>query len=211
MRERICLITVVFLPRKPRNSIICSAKSRRRMLITRPVSVRRSDIPEDIAPRKIARRWPIMPSLSACSSSGNWLACSSALSPVTLATKPFWADTAMIWSLGNCKISAVLRRCLSTLAATCAGVDSASHIVSILLSTTNRDEWSVLSVIRCSRQMARSDLVTPASAAKINTTACAWGIRLTVSSGSAPIAFKPGVSKITKPCFSKGCAMLISA
>ena len=56
------------------------------------------------------------------------------------------------------------------------------------------------SVIRCSRQIARSDLVTPVSAARMNTTAWACGIRLTVSSGSAPIAFSPGVSRMTRPC-----------
>ena len=58
---------------------------------------------------------------------------------------------------------------------------------------------------------SRSVLVTPASAASRNSTACAFGSRLSVSSGSVPIAFRPGVSRMTSPCCSSGCGKLITA
>ena len=51
----------------------------------------------------------------------------------------------------------------------------------------------------CSRQIARSERVTPVSAARMKTTACADGSRPSVSSGSAPIAFSPGVSSDDQP------------
>ena len=53
-------------------------------------------------------------------------------------------------------------------------------------------------------KISKSDLVTPVSMANKNRTACALGIIESVSSGSAPKAFKPGVSKIAKPLLSKG-------
>ncbi len=53
--------------------------------------------------------------------------------------------------------------------------------------------------------MARSDLVTPVSAPRMKTVACADGSRLSVSSGSAPIALRPGVSSTTRPRCSNGC------
>ena len=56
-----------------------------------------------------------------------------------------------------------------------------------------------------------SDLVTPVSSAKRNITACAPGIIDSVSSGSVPSAFNPGVSRITRPFLSKGCGKLIIA
>ena len=62
---------------------------------------------------------------------------------------------------------------------------------------------------RCAFQTSRSVLVTPASAASRNSTACAFGSRLSVSSGSVPIAFRPGVSRMTSPCCSSGCGKLI--
>ena len=83
--------------------------------------------------------------------------------------------------------------------------------MSILFSTTSRVLASADPSARCSRQMERSDLVTPVSAPNRKTTAWAWGIRLTVSSGSAPIALRPGVSSITNPCFSSGWAIFINA
>ena len=79
---------------------------------------------------------------------------------------------------------------------------SGSSSASILFSTTKRvGAWAP----RWSRQIARSDLVTPVSAPRMKTVACALGSRLSVSSGSAPIAFRPGVSSTTSPCFSSGC------
>ena len=45
----------------------------------------------------------------------------------------------------------------------------------------------------------------------MNTTAWACGIRLTVSSGSAPTALRPGVSRMTRPCLSKRWGRLMMA
>ncbi len=64
---------------------------------------------------------------------------------------------------------------------------------------------------RCRFHTSRSVLVTPASAARMNSTACAFGSRLSVSSGSVPIAFNPGVSRMTSPCCSSGCGKLMTA
>ena len=211
MRERMCRMTDEFFPRSPRSSSVCSAKSRLRMCIERPASIRSSLMPPATARRRIFWRWPITPSAKASSRLGRALASSKAASLVTFATKPFCAETGITCATGNPKISAELCRCRSICALICSGELSSSHSVSILFKTTSLEMLSESPVIRCSRHMDRSDLVTPVSAAKINTTACACGIRLTVNSGSAPIAFKPGVSKITKPCLSNGCAILISA
>jgi hypothetical protein len=52
---------------------------------------------------------------------------------------------------------------------------------------------------------------TPVSTARMNSTAWALGRRLSVSSGSVPIAFRPGVSRITSPCSSSGWGKLITA
>ena len=72
--------------------------------------------------------------------------------------------------------------------------------------------WSrASSPARCWFQTSRSVLVTPASAARTNSTACALGSRFSVSSGSVPIAFRPGVSRITRPCCSSGCGKLMIA
>ena len=117
----------------------------------------------------------------------------------------------MTCCLGIPRISAVDARWRSICSCTWVGELRASHRVSILLRTTSRVPVLSGSSIRCSRQMERSDLVTPVSAPRTKTTACACGIRLTVSSGSAPIALSPGVSRITSPCFNRGCAILISA
>ena len=130
---------------------------------------------------------------------------------MTLATSPFCAETGITRDSDRPRISADVALCLSICACTCSGVLKASHRVSILLSTTRRASVASPSVIRCSRQIDRSDLVTPVSAPRMKTTACAWEIRLTVNSGSAPMAFKPGVSRMTSPCLSRGWAILMSA
>ena len=72
-----------------------------------------------------------------------------------------------------------------------------------LLAASSPERWSF--------QTSRSVLVTPASAARMKSSACAFGSRLSVSSGSVPIAFRPGVSRITSPCCSSGCGKLITA
>jgi len=91
------------------------------------------------------------------------------------------------------------------LALTAASSRSSSHSVSILLSTAMQPLWPApRAVLRCRCQTSMSDLVTPVSAASRNSTACALGSMLMVSSGSVPKAFRPGVSSTTKPCFSSG-------
>ena len=76
---------------------------------------------------------------------------------------------------------------------------------SILLRMTRRpDLIAASSPARCWFHTSRSVLVTPASAARMNRTACAFGRRLSVSSGSVPIAFKPGVSRIDEALLQEG-------
>ena len=70
---------------------------------------------------------------------------------------------------------------------------SSSHRPSILFRTTMRPPCvAASSPASAAFQTSRSVFVTPASAARMNSTACAFGSRLSVSSGSVPIAFKPG-------------------
>ena len=92
--------------------------------------------------------------------------------------------------------------------ATCCGVLSGSASASILLRATKR---ASAGPPRWSRQIARSDLVTPVSAPRMNTVAWADGSRPRVSSGSVPIAFRPGVSSTTRPRLSSGCGRLMRA
>ena len=110
---------------------------------------------------------------------------------------------------GSCSVRDTEVTCPSISRSISAGDFSSSQRPSILLSTTKRPA-------RCaglmrSRQTSMSVRVTPASAARTNSTACALGIRFSVSSGSAPIAFSPGVSITTSPVSSSGCGMLTSA
>ena len=95
MRERMCLITEVFLPRRPLSSIICSARSRRRMLMTRAgfdAQARRCRAataePQDLlalAHHALAERALRAPAAGS--------PASSSPSRLTLATRPFCADT----------------------------------------------------------------------------------------------------------------------
>ena len=105
-------------------------------------------------------------------------------------------------AIGTPSVRAVSRCCCAICASTCSSVASGSSSASILLRTTKRVGACAP---RWSRQIARSDLVTPVSAPRMKTVACALGSRLSVSSGSAPIAFRPGVSRTTRPCLSSGC------
>ena len=160
-----------------------------------------------------------MPLDNKSSNAGKPLACSKASLRPTLATRPFCAETGKTLSTATPSKRAESCCCLCNCASTCAPELKLSQSVSTLLSTTSREAASKSSPPALpapagntwSRQMARSDLVTPVSAPSKKTTACACGIRFTVSSGSAPTAFKPGVSRITKPCRSKGWGILISA
>ena len=181
------------------------------MCTTREVSLRNSLIPRSTAAARILCLRPMMFWLSASSNAPRQLRSNKAASLLTLANRPFWAETATTWLVGTPNMLAVLCFCPSSCNSTCSGESKASHKVSILLSTTTRVAVSRSSCTRCSRQIDRSDWVTPVSAAKMNTMACACGIKLTVSSGSAPIAFNPGVSRMIRPCLSRGCAILISA
>src|SRR3569833_1796897 len=63
----------------------------------------------------------------------------------------------------------------------------------------------------CNCHMSMSLRVTPVSAASTNSTACALGSMLSVSSGSLPRALRPGVSRIARPCCSKGWGILLWA
>ena len=153
----------------------------------------------------------MMPLARASSSAGSPLVSSNTSSAVILATKPFWADTGTTRSRDTPSISAEVAHCRSIWDWTCSAVLSVSQSVSILFNTTKRASTLSGEMARCSRQIERSERVTPVSALKMNTTACAWGMRLTVNSGSAPTAFRPGVSRITNPCFKSGCGILMMA
>ncbi|MCY1513520.1 hypothetical protein D9M68_480280 [compost metagenome] len=168
-------------------------------------------MPASTANRSMVSRLPSTPSPSSASSAGSRLASSRAASCPILACRPFCADTGSTCASGTSSSRAAPSRWRSICCTICAGVLSVSHSVSILLSTTKRVSWLSSPVIRCSRQIDRSERVTPVSAPRMKTTACACGIRLTVSSGSAPIAFRPGVSRITSPCSSSGCGMFSTA
>ena len=173
MRARMFLITGVFLPCNPLSSSNCSVRSRRRMCTTRPVSARNAEMPRDTAEPRIFCRRPIMPWLSASSRVARQLRFNRAASLVTLATRPFCADTATTCCAETPKISAELCFCRSICDCTSCGLSIASHKVSILLRTTTRVAGSWLSSTRCSRQIDKSDCVTPVSAPRMNTTACA--------------------------------------
>jgi len=148
-------------------------------------------------------------STNALSSVGRRLAASRRRSPVTLATSPFCADTGNTRAASRSSVRLTELTCLATSASISASVFSASHSPSILLSTAMW-LWVTPSPTMC-RQTSRSLLVTPVSAASTNKTACALGTSDSVSSGSVPIAFSPGVSRMTRPCLSSGCGKLMTA
>ena len=190
-----CLMTEVFLPRRPLQfehllGQVAPADVERARRLRRAARRCRRPPPS----RRIFWRWPmhaLRPARARAPAAG-WPAAARA-SPLILATQALLRrNRESPAPCGRPRISAEVARWRSICACTCAGVLSESHIVSILFSTTRRESMLSASVIRCSRQIARSDLVTPVSAARMNTTAWACGIRFTVSSGSAPMAFRPG-------------------
>ena len=145
---------------------------------------------------------------SAPSSSQMPLRASACASSATRAARACRADTGYTRPGATPSVCAVDSRCDSIWASTCAALAIGSSSVSILFSTTKRSSTGVL---RYSPQIARSDRVTPASAAMMNTVACAAGSSPSVNSGSTPTAFKPGVSSTTRPRRSSGCGWLINA
>jgi hypothetical protein len=125
------------------------------------------------------------------SSTGSWLAASSSASLLTLATRPFWPDTGITWCLRRPRISAVVARCRSICACTWGRAERVPHGVDLVQHHQARIGVLVLGdqVLAPDRQVG---LGHAGVGARMNTTACACGIRLTVSSGSAPMAFRPG-------------------
>lgn len=80
-----------------------------------------------------------------------------------------------------------------------------SHKVSILLSAATRPaRASPRQPLIWFCHISRSLRVTPVSAASTNSTACALGNMFRVNSGSLPRALRPGVSRTTNPCWSRG-------
>ena len=148
----------------------------------------------------------------ASSSCGRRLFARSASSPLTLARSAFCADTGKTCAGGIASSCALVRTCRAISDSISAADRSSSHSPSILFRMTSRpSRVAGLSPTRWFCHTSMSVLVTPASAARMNSTACALGRRLSVSSGSVPIAFRPGVSRITKPCCKSGCGKLITA
>ena len=131
-----------------------------------------------------------------------------ASSPRTRATSAFCADSGITCSRDRSSVRAVSTICRSSSDAISASDLRSSQSRSILFSTTIERGTRPCTYFS---QSARSLAVTPVSVASRNSTACALGIMLTVSSGSLPRALRPGVSRITRPLFSSGCGKLISA
>ena len=105
-------------------------------------------------------------------------------------------------SRGMCRWFAVVSTIRSMAAWISSALFSSSHMRSTLFSTA----------IFCGRpgrtyrsQISRSLLVTPVSIDNRKRIAWAAGMVLTVSSGSMPRAFRPGVSRIDRPLDSSGC------
>ena len=147
-----------------------------------------------------------------CLDSINWFASASSKLPMLLrfsstgsflifASNAFCADMAKILRESNPNSRAVFLICFWISASTSTSDSSPSHRISILFSTT-----SLCAARFCtySAQICMSDFVMPVSVAVKNSTACAFGMMLSVSSGSAPIVFRPGVSITTKPFLSNG-------
>ena len=194
----------LLLPRRPRSSSICSAMlaplvaQAARGLLAASCHARRRR-PAARAPRGAAAAAappaPLRAPAGGC-------AAAPAASPSTRA-----ASACARRQREHARGAHVQRRarsartgCSICCVAPAAGVSSGSASASILFSTTKRaSAWPP----RWSRQIARSDLVTPVSAPRMKTVACAAGSRPSVSSGSAPMAFRPGVSSTTRPALEQ--------
>ena len=204
-------MTPRFLPRRSENSACCSssprlrpASSSRMRLISSPASC-------STAAATMSRLAGSRSSTSARSSCGRLLRASSASSCWMRASRPFCADTGKTRDAGMSSVTAQdsIWRCIS--ASIWASLRSPSHRLSILFSTAMRPWREPPAAVTCVFQTPRSLWVTPVSMPSTNSTACAAGSSDSVSSGSAPIAFRPGVSRMTRPWRSSGCGRLITA
>ncbi|MCG3190288.1 MAG: hypothetical protein LKCHEGNO_02961 [Burkholderiaceae bacterium] len=201
-RSSISLTLLPLLPRSPRSSRSCSVSWRRWSPSRLAACARSASMPSTAMRPITAARCGINWADSASSSAGRRLACTAASSPATRAASASRADSGNTRSRSTASVCATPSHWCCTCSSTSWRELSGSANVSILLSTTKR---SSARPSRCSRQISRSDLVTPVSAPRMNTVACADGSSPSVSSGSAPIAFSPGVSITTSPRLSSGC------
>ena len=194
-------VLLPFLPRRPRSSRICSASWRRRPLTRRMDE--RSTSWTTCSQDWLSSSWRRGSSSdpSASSRSSMRLALSRSLRPSMRAVSASRAETGNTRDASMPSCAAVVWRCDSICRSTARRDSSGSDSVSILLSATRRVSAGLH---RCSRQTARSDFVTPVSAPRMKTTACAEGSSDKVSSGSAPMALSPGVSSTTRPRRSSG-------
>ena len=202
-------IELWFLPCRPRSSYSCSITPRSRAPSVWRASEATRSTCATVWSRTICCLAGTSRSISASSSSGSRLASSSTGSFCTLATRPFCALTGKTRIGSSPSVAATPAHWRRTSSSISPGVFSASHRPSILLSTAMWFLWPASPTTW--RQTSRSLLVTPVSAASTNSTACAFGTSDSVSSGSVPIAFSPGVSRITRPCRSSGCGKLMTA
>ena len=149
---------------------------------------------------------------SASSSAGRRLRSSRASSPSIFASSPFCADTGKICVGGIPRSAAAISTWRSIWAATGARASSPSHRLSILFSTTILAAFCAgSSPARSRRHTSRSRLGDACVGGEDEQDDLALGKRLSVSSGSAPTALSPGVSRITRPCCSSGCGKLMIA
>ena len=207
MRRIMWAITLWFLPRRLCSSCSCSAMPRARAAACTCCAASMASRSNASWRRMMSLRAGISSSNRAVSSACRRLFSSSAASWLILPTRAFCADTGNTWPASSVSRCATLACWRSMACATSASPRNSSHMLSILLSTTRRPAPAPIWL----RQTSMSLRVTPVSAARINSTACAFGIRFRVSSGSVPMAFRPGVSRITRPCFSSGWGKLMMA
>ena len=204
-RSIMCSTTSWFLPRSALSSASCSATpaARASRIARTPATTVLTSA--SAAPPTMSRFAGTSLSERACSRRGTRLFASSASSPLTFASSAFCAETGNTCSTGTESVSALARTWRVISASISEAGFISSHSPSILLRITRRPARVASSVpARCSFQTSRSVFVTPVSAARMKSTACADGSSDSVSSGSVPIALSPGVSRITSPCFRSG-------
>ena len=196
------------LPRSARNSSICSAWARRRSR-RRRVTWPCTDCKwlTTAVASSFWRRGSSC-SRSAASSAGRRLATRLFTSPSSRATRACRADTGNTWRRGTPRAAAASPHWRSIARSRSTSLSSGSCRVSTLFNTTKR---AIDGSLRCCCHTARSLRVTPVSAPSTNSAAWALGSRPRVSSGSAPMAFRPGVSSTTRPWRSSGCGRLMMA
>ena len=201
-----CSTTSWFLPRSARNfaKLFLDAGHALSRIVRTPLTTSRTSAlsrrSDDIA---LGRE-------SACSTARARAAAAccvarSASSPLTLASSALLRGHGEDLCRRNRRASARCGTWRSISASTRHGLRRSSHRPSILFRMTRRPAWSTHrrrpGVLF---HTSRSVLVTPASAAQDEQECVRIGQQCdSVSSGSVPIAFRPGVSRITRPCCSK--------